>query len=84
LHIDFGHTLLQLFSPSICEQLLRKFPFEKKLQTQTESRVTLGQTLLYEKASRKMLVKLTRSTYLLGQQCRFVFSRRYSSLFLQL
>ena len=41
------------------EQLLRWFPFDKKLQTLTVSTEKLQKTLLYEKAGRKMLVKLT-------------------------
>ena len=40
-------------------QLLRQYSFAKKIKTQTVSREKLFETLLFEKASRKMLVILT-------------------------
>ncbi len=46
-------------SPTFYEQLLRQNPFAKKLQTQIVSTEKLFKKLLYEKAARKMLVKLT-------------------------
>jgi hypothetical protein len=46
-------------SPTFYEQLLRQNPFAKKLQTQIVSGEKLGKKLLYEKAARKILVKLT-------------------------
>ena len=46
-------------SPTIYKQLLRQFPFIKKLHTQTISTEKLLKELLYEKAARKLLVKLT-------------------------
>jgi hypothetical protein len=47
-------------SPTIYEQLLRHNPFTKKLQTQIVSTKKLRKMLLYEKAARKILVKLTQ------------------------
>jgi hypothetical protein len=41
------------------EQLLNQNPFAKKLQTQIVSTEKLRKKLLYKKASRKILVKLT-------------------------
>jgi len=46
-------------SPTFYEQLLRQNPFAKKLQTQILSSKKLSKKLLYEKAARKMLMKLT-------------------------
>jgi hypothetical protein len=46
-------------SPTFYEQLLRHNPFTKKLQTQIVSTSKLHKKLLYEKAARKILVKLT-------------------------
>ena len=47
-------------SPTIYKQLLCHFPFDKKFQTQIVCTAKLRKTLLFEKAARKMLVKLTR------------------------
>jgi hypothetical protein len=46
-------------SPTFDEQLLRPNPFAKKLQTQIVSTQKLRKKHLYEKAARKILVKLT-------------------------
>ncbi len=46
-------------SPTLHERLLRQNPFAKKLQTQIVSTEKLFKKLSYEKATRKMLVKLT-------------------------
>jgi len=44
---------------NISKQLLHQSPWTKKLQSHTVIRENLCKTLLYEKAARKMLVKLT-------------------------
>jgi len=46
-------------SPTFYEQLLHQYSFAKKLQSQTVNREKLCTTLSYEKAARKMLVKVT-------------------------
>jgi hypothetical protein len=46
-------------SPTFYEQLLRQNPFAEKLQTQIVCTVKLHKKLLYKKAARKILVKLT-------------------------
>jgi hypothetical protein len=46
-------------SPTFYEQLLCQNPFAKKLQTQIVCAQKLRKKLSYEKASRKVLVKLT-------------------------
>jgi len=46
-------------SPRFYEELLRQNPFAKKLQTQIVSTEKLCKKLSYEKAARKILVKLT-------------------------
>jgi hypothetical protein len=46
-------------SPTFYEQLLRQNPFAKKLQNQFVSTQKLRKKLSYEKAARKMMVKLT-------------------------
>jgi hypothetical protein len=48
-----------IYINKIYEQLLRQFPFFKKLQTQTVSTEKLQKINLYEKAACKMFVKLT-------------------------
>ncbi len=45
-------------SPTFYEQLLRQNPFAKKLQTQIVSTQKLRKKLSYEKAGRKMIMKL--------------------------
>ena len=46
-------------SPTFYEQLLRQNSFDKKLQTQFLSTEKMRKKLSYEKAARKILVKLT-------------------------
>ena len=53
------YFILKSISPTIYKQLLRQFPFPKKLQTQTVSTEKLQKALLYKKAACKMMVKLT-------------------------
>ncbi len=45
-------------SPTFYEQLLRQNPFAKKLQNQIVSTYKVCKKLSYEKAARKILVKL--------------------------
>jgi len=45
---------LQSISPKIYEQLLRRYSFAKKLQSQTVIREKLRKTLLYEKSAHKI------------------------------
>jgi hypothetical protein len=45
-------------SPTFYEQILRQNPFAKKLETQIVSTLRLRKELWYEKAARKILVKL--------------------------
>ena len=56
---------LESISPTTYPQLLRQFPFTKKLQTQTVSTEKLHKTLLSKKAAREMLVKLTLMYFLM-------------------
>jgi len=46
-------------SSTFYEQLLRRYSFAKKLQSQTVTREKLCESLSYEKVLRKMLVNLT-------------------------
>jgi hypothetical protein len=52
-------ALLYSISPTLNKQLLRKYSFVKKLQSQTVIREKLHKALSYKKAAREMLVKLT-------------------------
>ncbi len=51
-------TGLWSISPTFYRQLLCRYSFPKKLQSQTISRKNLHKTLSYQKATSKMLVKL--------------------------
>jgi hypothetical protein len=55
-------------SQTFYEQLLRKNPFAKKLQTQIVSAEMLGKKLLYKKAARKMFIILSPGILLLGEE----------------
>ena len=55
-HIGFKGSILQ----TILKQLFRRFSLAKESQTRTGSTEKLRNTRLYEKAARKMLMKLTR------------------------
>jgi hypothetical protein len=57
----FFFFILVSISPKFYEQLLRQNLFAKKLQTQIVSTEKLCIKLLYEKAARKILAKLTPS-----------------------
>ena len=52
------YGILVSISPTFYEQLLRQNPFTKKLQIQIVSTQKLRKILSYEKAARKILVKL--------------------------
>ena len=52
-------VVLGSISPTFYEQLLRQNPCAKKVQTYNVSTKKLLKTLSYEKAARKMLMKLT-------------------------
>jgi hypothetical protein len=54
-----GMANLVSISLTFYEQLLCQNPFTKKLQTQIVSTLKLRKNLLYKKAARKILVKLT-------------------------
>jgi hypothetical protein len=57
------------------EQLLRQYYCAQKLQSQTVTREKLGKTLSYNKAARKMMVKLKPGQILLAFGFNLVLHR---------
>jgi len=56
--LSFKNNYVVVNFINILEQLLCKYSFTKKLQSQIVTREKLCKTLLYEKVMRKMLMKL--------------------------
>ena len=69
--IEIVEIHLVSISPTFYEQLLHQNPFAKKLQTQIVSTEKLCMKLLYEKAARKILAKLTPSLTFVGSTILF-------------
>jgi len=61
------------------EQLFRQYSFAKKIQGQTAIRQKLHKTLLYEKAARKMLMKLTPGKNFQDKMLLHIFQRECCS-----